>query len=152
MNMFKSYTLPWNIWWFPEIRVPQNHPFQIGMFHYTPFLDTTIYGNPYRYISWGKKHIVSCRFSLQPIHWLQWSSPQKSKPSDVAAQVPIKATENGPQLIGLLRQVGMGWHKKKKHASENTTMFIAYDILLMFLEIVVYMYISIMFSWANSLT
>ena len=41
---------PWasvevGIWKFPNMGVPLNHPFQIGIFHYKPFLGTTIYRN-----------------------------------------------------------------------------------------------------------
>ena len=37
-----------NIWWFPEIGVPPNHPFLDGIFPYKPtILGYPIYGNPH---------------------------------------------------------------------------------------------------------
>ena len=42
-HFFRKYR-----WWFPEIGVPPNHPFQIGTFNYKPtILDTPLYANPH---------------------------------------------------------------------------------------------------------
>ena len=51
-----------NIWVFPKIVVPQNHPFSIGVFHYFhhPFWGTTIFGNTHIWLV----HVLSVDIKL----------------------------------------------------------------------------------------
>ena len=69
-NQCYSYIL--NIWWFPAIGVPPNHPFEMGIFLQNhPFWGTSIYGNPHitRIVDWySLKYIcMSAKYGLATI-------------------------------------------------------------------------------------